>query len=190
MNIKSAEFVKGIIGTDDALENDIPQIAFIGRSNVGKSSVINSLTKKKGLAIISNTPGRTQQINLYYINRLFYLLDMPGYGYAKVPKKLKEKIVKLIEWYFFKSDYTQKVIVVIIDAKVGPTEDDLNMLDSLSDHNKNVVIVANKIDKIKSSLYEGRISELKNQFSEYLLIPYSATKEIGVGELIGVITKR
>jgi len=83
MRITSATFVKGIVGSDEILEGEFPQIAFIGRSNVGKSSVINSLTNQKGLAITSSFPGRTREINLFLINDAFYLLDLPGYGYAK-----------------------------------------------------------------------------------------------------------
>lgn len=190
MNIQSAEFIKGIIGTDDLLENGIPQIAFIGRSNVGKSSVINSLTNKKTLARTSSTPGRTQQINVFHINKAFYLMDLPGYGFAKVPLKVKEKIQKLINWYFFRSEYKQKKVVLIIDANIGPTEDDFEMLESLEQHEKNVIIVANKIDKIKKSVYKERIDELTKQFAPHLVIPYSAAKDIGVGTLTHEITKK
>ena len=190
MNIRSAEFIKGIIGTDSLLEDGTPQIAFIGRSNVGKSSVINSLTKKKSLARTSSTPGRTQQINIFHINKALYLMDLPGYGYAKVPMKVKEKITKLINWYFFDSDCVQKKVILIIDAKIGPTEDDHLMLESLEQYKKNIIIVANKIDKIKKSVYKERIAELKKQFAPHLVIPYSAAKDIGVGTLTHEITKK
>src|SRR3989338_1650650 len=128
MSIRSATFVKGIVGTDEVLNDHYPQIAFIGRSNSGKSSLINSLTNQKKLARTSPLPGRTQEINLFFINRDTYFLDLPGYGYAKVSKDDREWLQKVIQWYLFKSEYVQKKIVLILDAKVGPTDKDLDMI--------------------------------------------------------------
>ena len=91
MNITSARFIKGVVGPDENLEDGVPQIAFIGRSNVGKSSVINTLANQKGLAKTSSFPGRTQQINLFLINKSFYLVDLPGYGFAKASKDTRNK---------------------------------------------------------------------------------------------------
>ena len=96
--IKTAEFVKGVVGTDPILKEKIPQIAFVGRSNVGKSSVINALTGKKGLAISSSTPGRTLQLNFFLINEKAYFVDLPGYGYARASLKQAEKMRKMIMW--------------------------------------------------------------------------------------------
>src|SRR3989344_2302589 len=101
MQITSAEFVKGVVGEDEILTDGTPQIAFIGRSNVGKSSVINSLAQKKDLARTSAFPGRTQEINLFLINRSFYLVDLPGYGYAKMSKEKQFELQDLIAWYLF-----------------------------------------------------------------------------------------
>lgn len=184
MNIKSAVFVKGVIGTDDIFEDGIPQIVFIGRSNVGKSSVINSLANHKNLARTSSFPGRTQQINIFLINKAFYLIDLPGYGFARMPKEVRQQIEKMLNWYLFNSNYDFKKVVLIIDAKVGPTEDDMDMLYALEKENKEIVIVANKIDKIKKPEYHEQIDKIKNAFNIHKLIPYSAEKKIGVGELI------
>jgi len=113
MKIKSAEFIKGAVGADNIFENEIPQIVFIGRSNVGKSSVINSLANQKNLAKTSSFPGRTQEINIFLINKAFYLIDLPGYGFAKIPKEVRYKIQKMISWYLFDSDYVFKKVVLI-----------------------------------------------------------------------------
>src|SRR4030042_1255962 len=119
MKIESARFIKGVLGSDSIFDNGIPQVAFIGRSNVGKSSVINSLVNQNDLAKISSFPGRTQKINLFLINNSLYFVDLPGYGYAKVPDKLKNSLMAMISWYFFVSNYEQKKVVLIIDASVG-----------------------------------------------------------------------
>ena len=183
MNIKSAEFIKSVVGTDDIFEDGIPQIVFIGRSNVGKSSVINSFANQKNLARTSSFPGRTQQINIFFINRTFYLVDLPGYGYAKVSRETWDQIQKMINWYLFKSDYIFKKVVLIIDAKIGPTEDDMEMCYALEKENKDIIIVANKIDKIKKADYDKQIQKIKDIFHMHKVIPYSAEKKIGVGEL-------
>src|SRR3989344_4036089 len=105
MKIKSAQFIKGVLGSDSMLENGIPQIAFIGRSNVGKSSVINSLVVRNNLTKTSSFPGRTQKINLFLINNSLYFVDLPGYGYAKVPNELKDSLRAIVNWYFFVSNH-------------------------------------------------------------------------------------
>ncbi len=183
MNISSVKFIKSIIGTDPILEDGKPQIAFIGRSNVGKSSVINAVANQKNLARTSSFPGRTQQINVFLVNKSFYLVDLPGYGFAKVPKEIREKINKMVNWYFFDSNCKQKKIVLIIDAKVGPTKDDMEMLDKLEAHDKDVIIVANKIDKLKKSQFEKQLQEIQIFFKPYKVVPYSAEKRKGIGEL-------
>lgn len=189
MNIKSATFIKGVVGTDEIFEDGKPQIVFIGRSNVGKSSVINVIANSKNLAITSSTPGRTQQINIFLINKSFYLVDIPGYGYAKVPTDITYKIKKMINWYLFASRYPFKKVVLIIDAKVGPTRDDMEMLNALEANGKNIVVVANKIDKIKSSEYEAQIQKIKEAFGTHAVILFSAEKGIGVGELTHEVLK-
>lgn len=189
MNITSAQFVKGITGTDQSLEDGIPQIAFIGRSNVGKSSVINSLVNQKDLAKTSSFPGRTQQINLFLINKAFYLVDLPGYGFAKVSKDKRGQIEGLINWYFFDSECVQKKVVLIIDAKIGPTKDDMEMLYSLEEHEKNIIVVANKVDKISKPDYDTQLEKIRAQVGIHKVIPYSAEKKIGAGELADEMLK-
>ena len=108
MNITSAKFIKGVVGPADILDDGTPQIAFIGRSNAGKSSLLNSLTNSKKLAITSKTPGRTREINVFLINNTHYFMDLPGYGYAKAGGDTIEKISDLISWYLFESDNQPK----------------------------------------------------------------------------------
>jgi GTP-binding protein len=187
MKIDSAKFVKSVMGSDTALESNTPQVAFIGRSNSGKSSVINSLVNQNNLATTSSFPGRTQKINLFLINESFYFVDLPGYGYAKVPEKLKHSLKAMVNWYFFVSNYEQKKIVLIIDASVGPTKDDLDMLYSLEDHGKSIIVVANKIDKIKQTEYEEQFKLINELIGTHTIVPYSAKKKIGVKELLSEI---
>jgi GTP-binding protein len=190
MKITSAQFMKGLVGPDASLEDGTPQIAFIGRSNVGKSSVINSLAQKKDLARTSAFPGRTQEINLFLINRAFYLVDLPGYGYAKMSKDRQEWLQNLIRWYLFESGYKQKKVVLIIDSKIGATEDDKEMLAALEETGKNIVLVWNKVDKLKKMEYETKLAEIKALVPKHMVIPYSSKKRIGVGELSEEITKK
>ena len=183
MKITSAKFVKGVLGTDRILQDQKPQVAFIGRSNVGKSSVINSLTNQKGLAKTSSFPGRTTEINLFLINDSLYLVDLPGYGYAKNSLKQQEQIQGMIHWYLFRSEHHQKKVVIIIDANIGPSDIDLEMINDLSLMAKNVVVVANKIDKIKKSVYHKQMQKIQNLIPNHLIIPYSAEKKLGIKEL-------
>ncbi|MCC6323554.1 ribosome biogenesis GTP-binding protein YsxC [Candidatus Nomurabacteria bacterium] len=187
MKITMAKFMKGLMGTNYILDDGIPQVAFIGRSNVGKSTTINAITGQNKLAITSSFPGRTQQINVFLINDNIYFLDLPGYGYARASGKGREKIQELIYWYFFNSEYKPKYVVVIIDAEIGPTKDDLEMLSHLKIACKNVIIVANKIDKIKKSAYQKQINNLSKLLPNYKIIPFSALKKVGVQEIIDTI---
>ena len=189
MDIKSAVFVKGLVGSDPILEDGVPQIVFIGRSNVGKSSVINSLTKSKDLARTSSFPGRTQQINVFLINNAFYLIDLPGYGFAKMPKETQLQIQKMMSWFLFNPEHDFKKVVLIIDANIGPSTDDIEMLRNFEAENEDIIIVANKIDKIKKSDYAKQLEKMSDIFHPHKVIPYSAEKKIGVVELSEELSK-
>jgi GTP-binding protein len=180
----SAEFIKGVVGEDKIMDSSYPQVAFIGRSNVGKSSTINSLVRQKGLAKTSATPGRTQEINLFLLEGTIILADLPGYGFARVSKADKAWIFKLINWYLFNTKREQKKIVMIIDANIGLTHDDQEILEALEGRGKDVVIVANKIDKLKKNDWPHRIAEIQKTAGPHKIIPYSAEKNIGGEELI------
>jgi GTP-binding protein len=182
MKITSAKFIKGMVGPDDSLNSKIPQIAFIGRSNAGKSSLLNSLTNSKKLAVTSNTPGRTKEINVFLINESHYFMDLPGYGYARAGGETLEKLSQLIFWYLFESDFNP-MVVLLVDSVVGPTADDLGMLKALEDSGKEIIVVVNKVDKIKKSQYLNQLKKLKEKIPGHKLIPYSSKTKIGKEEL-------
>jgi len=182
MKITSAKFIKGIVGPDGLLENGTPQVAFIGRSNAGKSTLLNSLTNSKKLAIVSKTPGRTREINLFLINETHYFLDLPGYGYARAGAQTLEKLSELIFWYLLDVDYDQKV-VLLIDSVVGPTANDLEVLHELEKAGRDIVIVLNKVDKIKKSQYRNQMKKLGDQLQGHKLFPYSSQTKVGIPEL-------
>lgn len=183
MQITSAVFKCGLKGSHSILTDGTPQVAFIGRSNVGKSSLLNSLTGSKDLARTSKTPGRTQEINVFRINQTHYFMDLPGYGFAKLSGSAREKLYKLINWYLFDADL-QQTVVLLIDAEIGPTQDDLEMLGSLEMAGKEIVIVLNKIDKIKKSQYLNHVKKLEAQFNGHRIFPYSSKTKAGREELL------
>lgn len=186
MIIKSAKFIKGIVGDDSILANNIPQIAFIGRSNVGKSSLINMITNSK-ISRTSSFPGRTQEINIFLINDSFYLVDLPGYGFARASGLGREKIGELIDSYLFNSIYNQQKVVLIIDANVGMTEKDILMFEELKKFEKDFIVVANKIDKMTQSEFHQKITKLNKILYPHKAIPFSTKKRNGLENLIHAI---
>ncbi len=190
MHIQSATFIKGAVGTDEVFEDGHPHIALIGRSNVGKSSVINALTGQKGLAKTSSYPGRTQQINIFLVNHAWYFIDLPGYGFAKGSRAIKERLQELITWYLFRSPYQQKKVVLIIDALLGWKESDREILEALEAHEKKVIVVANKIDKLKRSEYSAQLAAIREGAGTHKVFPFSATKKIGVQAVIDAVLAR
>jgi GTP-binding protein len=185
----SAKFVKGIVKADPVLEDGTPHIAFIGRSNVGKSSLINSLTGRSDLARTSSFPGRTQEINIFSIGGAFYLIDLPGYGFVKGSHERKGRLHGLIDWYLFQSPYEQRSVVFIIDAEVGPTDSDMETLRALEDHRKNIIVVANKTDKIARSKCKSRLQQIQARVGDHPIIPFSSKTKTGVRELAEEIFK-
>ncbi len=188
MEILNGEFIKGVIGDDYSTKDNLPQIAFFGRSNVGKSSVINSLVNRKNLVKVSKVPGKTKEANFFLINKSFYFLDFPGYGYAKFSVKERNKIVKRIFWYLENTNKKPEAIFLIIDAKVGLTDLDREMIKNVQENNHKIVIIANKIDKVKSFEKEERIAKISQESGEISVFPYSAKTKKGKDELIAKIT--
>jgi GTP-binding protein len=187
MQITSASFIKGIVGSDPILHDSLFQIAFVGRSNVGKSSLINLLTNTKKLAISSSTPGRTLQINFFLIDEKKFFVDLPGYGYSIISAKQAEKMRRMILWYLGSDETKPKKVVLIIDAKVGPTKFDLEMLGFLREHQHTILVVANKIDKVKpSELFQKKRFIQENFPSESIFYCSTKTKQ-GRDELLSAI---
>lgn len=187
MKITSAEFVKGIIGSNDILYDNRFQIAFIGRSNVGKSSLINSLVMKKNLARSSSNPGKTIRLDFFLINKKFYFVDLPGYGYSKVSAKRYDKLRKMILWYFLYSEIKERMVVLIIDAKIGLTDLDKEMINILQENKIKFIIVANKIDKLKMGDKQKQLKKIKNQVNNLPIVPYSSITQEGRKELMKII---
>lgn len=187
MRITSATFIKGVTSVPGMLPPKLPHVAFIGRSNVGKSSTINAITKQKGLARTSSFPGKTKEINIFLINEKFYLIDLPGYGFARMSQDERAKLQALINSYLFNSSYDQERVVMIIDAVVGPTDDDVDMLEALEQAGKPIVIAANKIDKIKQSEYHKKMKKINDILAPHPVIPYSTKTGKGLGELIDAL---
>ncbi|HHU69683.1 MAG TPA: YihA family ribosome biogenesis GTP-binding protein [Thermoanaerobacterales bacterium] len=150
MKIKNAFYVNSFIGQEHCPKDNFPEIAFVGRSNVGKSTLINSLTNRKSLAKTSSQPGKTRLINFYNINDQFYLVDLPGYGYAKVPQKEKERWGKMIEDYLLNREHL-KAVIMVVDIRHMPSEDDLLMYRWLEYYKMKTIIVLNKADKLSRS---------------------------------------
>ena len=176
-----AEFKLSAYALDQLPLNGFPHIAFAGRSNVGKSSLLNSLLDQKGLAKTSSTPGRTQAINVFEIDSSYYFIDLPGYGFAKAPISVKEKWAKLVDSYFQKCRELAGVIL-LLDCRRTPNEDDLILLDWLISRQAPFIIALTKSDK----LGRGKLSQTMRTLERELpggIIPYSSPKGTGKKEL-------
>src|SRR5262245_46814347 len=169
-------------------EARLPEVAFAGRSNVGKSSLINRLVRRKKFARVSNTPGRTREINFFAVNEQFVLADLPGYGYARISKERKAEWRPLIEGYLRRSP-ALKGVVQLLDARRVPSDDDLQMLEFLADVGTPTIIVATKIDKLTRAERAGRVEELAQQAGVEVdqVIPFSAVSGEGRDELAEAI---
>jgi len=191
MNLHNAEFIRSAASLNDCPKDRLPQIAFAGRSNVGKSSVINKLLLRKNFARVGEAPGKTTHINYFLIDKAMYLVDLPGYGYAKVPKAEKERWAKLIEAYFADPELIT-LGVLIVDARHKPTANDVTMAQYFQQTGKPYVVVANKLDKLKKSEIEPNLKTIREVLEleeETPMIPFSAEKGQGREELLAHILK-
>ena len=181
------ETVCGITST--LPDNTLPEIAFAGKSNVGKSSLINAVMNRKSLARTSAQPGKTQTINFYNINDAFYLVDLPGYGYARVSKGERDRWGRLMEGYFADPEL-MTLGVMIVDARHKPTADDCTMAQWYRGAGCPFLVVANKLDKLKKSEVEGNLQRIRETLElgeEDMVIPFSAEKGTGRDELLRAI---
>ena len=191
MNLHNAEFVRSVTSVADCPKDGLPQIAFAGKSNVGKSSVINKLLLRKNFARVGEAPGKTTHINFFRIDEAMYLVDLPGYGYAKVSKTERDRWGKLMEKYFAAED-TIDYGVMIVDARHKPTANDVIMADYFKASGKPFVVVANKMDKLKKSEIEPNLACIRETLTlpeTVELIPFSAENGLGREALLRVLLR-
>lgn len=188
VNFNRAEFVLSAVRPDAFIRDGRPQLAFAGRSNVGKSSVINRVTGRKNFARVGASPGKTNQINYFRIDDRGYLVDLPGYGYAKVSKAERDRWGQLMEAYFASGLITCGVMIV--DARHKPTADDVTMAQWFHGTGCPLIVVANKLDKLKKSEIEPNLQRIRETLElgeEGVIVPFSAEKGTGKQELLDLI---
>jgi len=192
MKIFSAEFITGAVSCKQYPDSVCPELAFVGRSNVGKSSLINSLLNRKKLVKTSQTPGKTQEINFFKINNNFIFADLPGYGFAKVPQIVRKHWKKMIEDYLLKRE-TLLAVIFIIDMRRNPSPLDLDLKTWLETHDIEYILIATKMDKLSQSEASKQVKKLNvayfNEGEDKLLV-YSSKSGRGRKELWQKITNR
>lgn len=188
MNFQNVEFLISAATVSDLPRNRLPEIAFAGKSNVGKSSVINRLLQRKNFARVGDTPGKTVHVNYFVVDRKCYLVDLPGYGFAKVSQSEKQRWGKLMEDYFAAGRISLGVLIV--DSRHAPTENDATMANWFLESQCPFVVVANKIDKVKKSELSGNLTTIREVLSlpeDCPVIPFSAEKGEGRDALVKCI---
>lgn len=189
IHLQNAEFIRSAVSTKDFPRDGLPQVAFAGRSNVGKSSVINRLLGRKNFARVGAAPGKTTHINFFLIDEAFYLVDLPGYGYAKVSKAERERWGRLMDDYF--GDRSLMTLgAMIVDARHKPTGDDCTMAQWYKESACPFLVVANKLDKLKRSQVEPNLLVIRETLAldeTVQLIPFSAEKGDGKQELVNFL---
>ena len=188
MEIKKAEFITSLTGYRDFPGKGLPEIAFAGRSNVGKSSLLNSLTRRRGLAKVSATPGKTRLINVFRVNDAWHLIDLPGYGYAQVDKNEKKRWGEMMDGYFNRSD-ALRLTLHLVDIRHAPTKDDLTMNAFLRSVGLPFYVVATKLDKISRAQRLPCLTLLYRALSvqPWQVLPYSSETGEGRDQLLTLI---
>lgn len=186
--ISSAEFAHCVGETSQLPPPTLPEIAFAGRSNVGKSSLINRLLIRKALARTSSQPGKTQTLNFYLVNEEFYLVDLPGYGYAKVPHSVQSKWKALLEGYLARRE-ALKGVVLVVDSRRQPPASDLQMFQWLQHYDKPLLVVATKMDKLRQREYKVCLDTLADAYPGVPIIPFSTVKGRGREDVWQQITR-
>ena len=188
MIVKNPKFEISAVSPKQYPTGKLPEIVLVGKSNVGKSSLINTLLNRKNLARTSSQPGKTQTINFYNINKEFYFVDLPGYGYAAVSQEIKAKWGKMIERYLKKSEKLVMVFL-LIDIRHDPSENDKLMYDWILSNGYEPVIIATKLDKIKRSEYDKKLKAIRTKLGgeNMRIIPFSSVTKKGREEILGLI---
>ncbi|MBQ8941862.1 MAG: YihA family ribosome biogenesis GTP-binding protein [Firmicutes bacterium] len=191
MNVNNVSLEAVAVKKEQYPQTGMPEVAFAGKSNVGKSSLINCMINRKALARTSQNPGKTRTINFYNVEDKLYFVDLPGYGYAKAPKSEQQKWGKMIEGYLLKREEL-KAIIMLVDIRHEPGENDLMMYDWLKHYGHNIIIVATKSDKLKRSQLDKHKKMLKNAFGlekDEILLPFSSETRSGKEELWEIIER-
>jgi GTP-binding protein len=191
VKVESAEFVKSARASGDFVRDGRPEIAFVGRSNVGKSSLMNRLLGRKGLARVSSTPGRTRLVNYFLVNRRFWFVDLPGYGYAKAGKDERREWAALADSYF-RDERTRPLVVMLVDGKVGATPLDAQAYEYLASLGVTMLVVATKVDRLprgKRAAMERGVREVLGLESDTRMIPISAHSGEGIQELWSAVAR-
>ena len=191
LNVNKAEFIKSAASPRQFIQSSIPSVVFAGKSNVGKSSVINRMLNRKNFARVGASPGKTIHVNYFFIDQKIYFVDLPGYGYAKVSQAERDRWGKLMEDFFATLGLID-LGVMIVDARHKPTADDVTMAEWFKSSGCRLVVVANKLDKLKKSEIEPNMQLIRETLAlpdEVLLIPFSAEKGQGRETLLAEIVK-
>ena len=191
MKVETAEFIRSAHGSGEYLRDGRPEIAFAGRSNVGKSSLLNRLLGRKSLARTSSTPGRTQAVNYFLVNRRLYFVDLPGYGYAKAGREARREWAARVEGYF--REAPPEAVVLLVDGKVGATPLDVQAYEYLSGLGTAVLVAATKIDQVSRSRRAAAVRDVRQTLGlkeEIPVIPVSARSGEGIKELWGAMASR
>ena len=191
LNVNKAEFIKSAASPNQFIRSSTPSVVFAGKSNVGKSSVINRMLNRKNFARVGASPGKTIHVNYFLIDGRVYFVDLPGYGYAKVSQAERDRWGKLME-QFFAAEGLIDLGVMIVDARHKPTADDVTMAEWFKNSGCRLVVVANKLDKLKKSEIEPNMALIRQTLDlpeEVLLIPFSAEKGQGRDALMAEIMK-
>jgi len=191
VKVESAEFVKSARASGDFVRDGRPEIAFVGRSNVGKSSLLNRLLGRKGLARVSSTPGRTRLVNYFLVNRRFWFVDLPGYGYAKAGKDERREWAALADSYF-RDNSSRPLVVMLVDGKIGATPLDAQAYEYLASLGVQLAVVATKVDRLprgKRAAMERGVREALGLEGDLPLIPVSAHSGEGMQELWSAVAR-
>lgn len=191
IHLQKAEFIRSAAKKEDFPRDGLPQVVFSGRSNVGKSSIINRLLNRKNFARVGNSPGKTTHINYFKVDQRFYLVDLPGYGYAKVSHAERARWGRLIQSWFDDASL-MSLGCMLVDARHKPTEDDCTMGGWFKQSGKPFVVVANKLDKLKKSEIGPNLQRIRETLEleeQIKIIPFSAEKGTGRSELLGELSE-
>ncbi len=191
LNLNRVEFIRSAAAPAQFIRSALPSVVFAGKSNVGKSSVINRVLNRKNFARVGAEPGKTVHVNYFLVDDKLYFVDLPGYGYAKVSRGEKERWGKLMEDFFAEKDLTS-LGVMIVDARHKPTADDVTMVEFFKASGHRLVVVANKLDKLKKSELEGNLALIRETLAlpaDIPLLPFSAEKGTGRETLVAEILR-